>query len=135
MLLVLLVLLVLLLLVLLMLLVLLVLLLVMGNLVDKLVIVMGKLGKLVLKGLILVKSLEICDILGGELLLVEGRVGHAAVLASCQQASRQAGRQAGATVVGNGEGGDGKRKGVGWVWDGGGSEEMTGGTLTLAKFG
>ena len=58
----------------------LVLVLVVRDLLDILVIIMGKLGKLVLKGWILVvEPLQICDILGGELLLVEGRVGHAAM--------------------------------------------------------
>ena len=60
-------------------------------------IVMGELRKLVLEGgsLVVVEPLEIGDILGGEMLLVEGWVGHAG-LASCVSAGRRyRGRQRG----------------------------------------
>jgi hypothetical protein len=48
---------------------------------NKLMIVMAELGKLVVlkRRVLVVQPLEICDIGGGELLLVEGGVGHAAL--------------------------------------------------------
>jgi len=92
-------------------LVLLLLLLVMGIWLNKLMIaMMGELRKRVLeRGSLVMEPLDICDILGGELLLlVEGWVGHAgwAGLASCQQA---AGREA-LRMGGEDGGGGGDRK-------------------------
>ena len=73
-----------------------------------------------------VESLEIGDILGGEMLLVEGWVGHAG-LASCVSAGRRyKGPATGSRAAGDGEDDEGR-----WVWDRGeSSEEMTGGTHT-----
>ena len=104
-------------------------LLVMRNWLNKLMIVMSELRKLVLEGgsLVVVESLEIGDILGGEMLLVEGWVGHTG-LASCvsgQLGGVTKGGSGGTRAAGDGEDDEGR-----WVWDRGESEEMTGGTLT-----